>query len=129
MTVDELKGLLGKVTPGPWVWQVDDECLVGPEQIVLVQDDEGRMSFAQYPDGKHFDNANLIALSPQIAAALIEATKYAEDAKRMAEAGYPVSALNLANQILSRIDAILEGRMTPEINTAALDRQKQIGGK
>ena len=70
-----LEKLLAETTLGPWTWQAENECLVGPEQIVLAQDDEGRMTFAQYPDGMHFNNANLIALAPSLAAALLVVEK------------------------------------------------------
>ena len=70
-----LEKLLADTVSGPWEWQAENECLVGPEQIVLAQDDEGRMTFAQYPDGMHFNNANLIALAPSLAAALLVAEK------------------------------------------------------
>ena len=77
-----LEKLLAETTQGPWVWQAENECLVGPEQIVLAQDDEGRMTFAQYPDGMHFNNANLIALAPSLAAALLVAEKALRDISR-----------------------------------------------
>ena len=123
MTVDELKELLGKVVRWPWVWQAEEECLIGPDQIVLIQDDEGRMTFAQYPDGKHFDHANILALSPQIAAALIEAMErlrkldYWHDTDTEILNDMSAEVLDDHNYVhgkiratISRIDAILEGK-------------------
>lgn len=60
----------GKHTRGPWKWQAEDECLVGPDQIVMRQDDEGRKSFADYPDGTTQANARLIAAAPDLLEAL-----------------------------------------------------------
>lgn len=65
-----------KHTPGPWVWQAEDECLVGPEQVVMRQDEEGRKVFARYPDGTHFANARLIGAAPDLLEALYEAEEY-----------------------------------------------------
>jgi len=129
MTVDELKELLAASKVKPLVWEFGQaEGVSGHYRICRYSgqwwwtvDDEDVFLHGEFAESEHaakaavqadYEARILSALEPQpqIAAALIEATKYAEDAKRMAEAGYPVSALNLANQILSRIDAILEGK-------------------
>lgn len=59
-----------KWTPGPWRWQAEDECLVGPHQIVMRQDEDGRKTFAYYGDGTEQANARLIAASPELYEAL-----------------------------------------------------------
>jgi len=57
-------------TPGPWVWQAEEECLVGPHFVVMRQDNEGRKVFADYPDGTTQANARLIAAAPDLYDAL-----------------------------------------------------------
>lgn len=101
-----LEKLLAETTQGPWVWQAENECLVGPEQIVLAQDDEGRMTFAQYPDGMHFNNANLIALAPSLAAALLVAEKAL---RPFAEMEYTPDSLREARAALSEIAKLTGG--------------------
>lgn len=68
LTPEQVADLAAKGTQGPWKWQAEDECLVGPRQIVMTQDDEGRKSFAHYPDGTHMTNAQRIANVPAMEA-------------------------------------------------------------
>ena len=67
--------MTAKHTPGPWVWQAEEECLIGPIFVVMRQDEEGRKVFADYPDGTTQANARLIAAAPD----LLEALKDARD--------------------------------------------------
>ena len=107
-----LEKLLAETTQGPWVWQAENECLVGPEQIVLAQDDEGRMTFAQYPDGMHFNNANLIALAPSLAAALLvaeRALRKFRDHAVLADTEALIRAVSHARAALSEIEKLTGG--------------------
>jgi hypothetical protein len=65
MTREQIEALDGH-TEGPWEWQHEEECLVGPSQIVMRQDNEGRKVFAEYGDGTERANARLIAAAPAL---------------------------------------------------------------
>ena len=140
MTVDELKDLLGKVTPGPLVsdsFAVEGDHntrIAFPDRYGVPSETVGE-AFQNWNDAESSDqriswkqaeaNARLWSISPQIAAALIEAMEGLrwshdtldeinvsnydhDDVCRLNDRSVEV-ILGIAN-ILSRIDAILEGK-------------------
>ena len=124
MTVDELKELLGKVTSGPWC--VDPDPREGMEwNRHIIDYDFNRVCFMAHNGGHKPEtdeaNAALIAISPQIAAALIEAIEglrkldYWHDTDTEILTDMSAEVLDDHNYVhgkirdtLSRIDAIME---------------------
>lgn len=134
MTVDELKDLLGKVTPGPllndsFAMQGDHDTRIAfPDRYGVPGETVGE-AFQNWNDAGRSDqriswkqaeaNARLWSLSPQIAAALIEAMDELKFyASKNIYKPHPhgvgfdrrETLWEHAAKTLSRIDAILEGK-------------------
>ena len=103
MTVDKLKELLVKATPGPWFSVRENVSSRGPHVCKCYRNDLSLSADC---------NAALIALAPQLAAALIEAIEGLDNLSRLGNGDKPGNSDGnvIARATLSRIDAIMEGK-------------------
>jgi len=77
MTLEEIRGLLEKATPGPWVLNRHGyEAVYSPHEFIEAPD-EGAICGVWDPDGHPFQSANaaLIAAAPELAALLVRAVE------------------------------------------------------
>ena len=111
MTMDKLKELLGRVIE--WPWRVRN----GSE--IVSKDVDGSpwvvadmASQCGYKEDTAPNNATLIALAPQLAAALIEAIEGLDNLSRLGNGDKPGNSDGnvMARATLSSIDAIMEGK-------------------
>jgi len=80
MTLEEIRGLLEKATPGPWELNRHGyEAVYSPHEFIEAPD-EGAICGVWDPDGHPFQSANaaLIAVAPELAALLVRAVEALE---------------------------------------------------